>query len=131
MPLYIPTEEDISKLQRIKEANDINRVDIYGYLVVKAIEKLITNYHFLRYEDSDLHSINNLVLDSVIRAHNKGNVPCNVITMDEVSIENVSSLLYFFMLSAAFSGYLFEIDPFNQPGVEVYKEEVRNSLNKG
>ena len=91
----------------------------------------IDKSYFLRYEDSDLHSINNLVLDSVIRAHNKGNVPCNVITMDEVSIENVSSLLYFFMLSAAFSGYLFEIDPFNQPGVEVYKEEVRNSLNKG
>ena len=66
-----------------------------------------------------------------MRAHNKGDVPCNVITMDEVSLENVSALLYFFMLSAAFSGYLFGVDPFNQPGVEVYKEEVRNSLNKG
>ena len=85
----------------------------------------------LKYEDSDLHSINNLVLDSVMRAHNKGDVPCNIISMDEVSLENVSALMYFFMLSAAFSGYLFDVDPFNQPGVEVYKEEVRNSLNKG
>ena len=51
--------------------------------------------------------------------------------MDEVSLENISALMYFFMLSAAFSGYLFGVDPFNQPGVEVYKEEVRNSLNKG
>ena len=85
----------------------------------------------LEYEDTDLHAINNLVLDSVVRAHYKGDVPCNIITLDEVNLENISSLLYFFMLSAAFSGYLFGVDPFNQPGVEVYKEEVRNSLNKG
>ena len=84
-----------------------------------------------QYENTDLHSINNLVLDSVARAHYKGNVPCNIITLDELSIENISSLIYFFMLSAAFSGYLLDLDPFNQPGVEIYKEEVRNSLNKG
>ena len=26
------------------------------------------------------------------------------------------------------SGFLFNIDPFNQPGVEVYKKEVRENL---
>ena len=36
--------------------------------------------------------------------------------------------MYFFMLSAAFSGYLFNINPFDQPGVEVYKKEVRENL---
>lgn len=50
-PLYIPTEEDIYKLQKIKEANGINKVDIYGYLVAKTIEKLIIDYNFLRYKD--------------------------------------------------------------------------------
>ena len=90
----------------------------------------VDNSNMLKYEDSDLHSINNLVLDSVVRAHYKGDVPCNIISMDEVSLENVSSLIYFFMLSAAFSGYLFGVNPFNQPGVEVYKSEVRASLNK-
>ena len=49
--LYIPTDEDIYKLQKIKEANDINKVDIYGYLVAKAIEKLIIDFNFLRYKD--------------------------------------------------------------------------------
>ena len=49
--------------------------------------------------------------------------------MDELSIANVTQLIYFFQLAAAFSGYLFGVDPFNQPGVEVYKEEVRKSLN--
>ena len=39
-------------------------------------------------------------------------------------------LIYFFQLSAAFSGYLFAVEPLNQPGVEVYKQEVRDALNK-
>lgn len=45
-------------------------------------------------------------------------------------LENVGTLIYFFQLTAAFSGLLFGINPFNQPGVEIYKKEVRLSLNK-
>ena len=76
-----------------------------------------------------LNEINNIVIDSVEKAHYSGNVPVLDIEMDELSIANVTQLIYFFQLAAAFSGYLFGVDPFNQPGVEVYKEEVRKSLN--
>ena len=34
------------------------------------------------------------------------------------------------MLSAAFSGLLFGVDPFNQPGVEVYKKKMFALLGK-
>ncbi|MBR2678055.1 MAG: glucose-6-phosphate isomerase [Bacilli bacterium] len=84
--------------------------------------------NYIDYNGRKLSEINNLVLDSVMRAHYSGGVPCIEIELDELTIENVSSLMYFFMLSAAFSGYLFGIEPFNQPGVEVYKKEVRESL---
>jgi len=60
-PLYIPTEEDIYKLQKIKLANGINKVDIYGYLVAKVIEKLIVNYNFLRYKDIPVTDIQEVV----------------------------------------------------------------------
>ena len=86
--------------------------------------------HFIKYDDMDLHTINNIVEDSVMRAHFSGNTPCLEIEIDELTEENLSSLIYFFMLSAAFSGLLFGVDPFNQPGVEVYKKEVKESLNK-
>ena len=46
-PLYIPTEEDIYRLQEIKENNDVNNVDIYRYLVAKTIEKLIVDFEYL------------------------------------------------------------------------------------
>ena len=84
--------------------------------------------NLVNYKNSDLHSINNIVLDSVEAAHFKGNVPCNLITIDEVNEYNIGKLMYFFMMSAAFSSLLFEVDPFNQPGVEVYKQEVRDNL---
>lgn len=84
--------------------------------------------NYINYGSRELHEINNIVEDSVIRAHYSGGVPCIELVLDELSIENISSMIYFFQLSAAFSGYLFDIEPFNQPGVEVYKKEVRESL---
>lgn len=92
--------------------------------------KVTETNNYIEYNKEDLSSINNIVIDSVIRAHSKGNVPCLEIEMDELTEENIGILIYFFQLSAAFSGYLFGVEPFNQPGVEVYKQEVRDALNK-
>lgn len=92
--------------------------------------KIDKSNHFIKYGDSDLHTINNIVEDSVMKAHFSGKTPCLEIELDELTPEVLSQLIYFFMLSAAFSGLLFGVDPFNQPGVEVYKKEVKESLNK-
>jgi glucose-6-phosphate isomerase len=92
--------------------------------------KVDNSNHFIKYNNEDLHTINNIVEDSVERAHFSGNTPCIEIELDELTVSNLSELIYFFMLSAAFSGLLFGVDPFNQPGVEVYKKEVKESLNK-
>lgn len=92
--------------------------------------KVTETDNYIEYDKKTLSTINNIVIDSVIRAHSKGKVPCLEIEMDKLTEENVGMLIYFFQLSATFSGYLFGIDPFNQPGVEVYKQEVRESLNK-
>lgn len=83
-----------------------------------------------KYKDKRLDEINNLVLDSVVLAHSSNNTYCNVIEIDKINEENMGKLSAFFMMSAAFSGYLFDIDPFNQPGVEVYKNLVRNKLGE-
>ena len=89
----------------------------------------IANSSSLTINNKELHIINNLVEDSVIKAHSKGNVACNIIELDYLSQENIAKLLAFFELSAAYSAYLFEVEPFNQPGVEIYKKEVKENLN--
>ena len=97
-------------------------------IIFETFIKIDNTDNYIKYNDRELNEINNVVLDSVMRAHFSGNVPCLEIEIDELNIENISSLIYFFMLSAAYSGYLFGIEPFDQPGVEVYKQEVRESL---
>ena len=47
--------------------------------------------------------------------------------MNEYSL---GQLLYFLMMTSAVTGKLRGIDPFNQPGVEDYKQEIRNLLGQ-
>ena len=86
--------------------------------------------HYLDYKGRSLEEVSHVVLDSVIRAHYSGGVPCLEITLDEVREESIATLIYFFQLSASYSALLFGLNPFDQPGVEVYKKEVLKSLGE-
>ena len=46
-----------------------------------------------------------------------------------LTLENIGEMSAFFMLAAVFSSYLFSVDPFTQPGVEEYKDEVKKKLD--
>lgn len=73
----------------------------------------------------DLHSINKIALEGVVNAHvNEGNVPNLVIEMDCIDEYHIGEFMMFMMVSCTYSAYLLEVNPFNQPGVEVYKKEV-------
>lgn len=101
---------------------DGNKIVFETYIKVKKSD------NFIEYNGRELHEISNIVEDSVIRAHYKGDVPCIEINLEELTPYNIANLIYFFQLSAAFSAYLFGVEPFDQPGVEIYKQEIRESL---
>ena len=69
------------------------------------------------------------MITSVEKAHFQGKTPIIEIELSELSLENVAEMIYFFQLSAAFSAFLMGVEPFNQPGVEVYKQEMSKELN--
>ena len=77
-----------------------------------------------------LNDINAMAVKGVRAAHAKARVPMIKIDVDEMNEEALGQLLYFFMVSAAVTGKLMGIDPFNQPGVEDYKQEIRNLLGQ-
>ena len=77
----------------------------------------------------DMHEVNNITVDSVAKAH-QVHTPTLMITLDRLDEYTIGEAIYFFMLSAAFSGYLFGVNPFDQPGVEAYKSEVRKNLKE-
>ena len=120
LPISTIHTRDLHSLgQFIQEGNKI---------LFETFFKIQNDFSMISYNDKSLHDINNIVLDSVINAHYKGNVPCIMINIDEMTCENISKLIYFFELSAAFSSILFNVNPFDQPGVEVYKSEIKERM---
>lgn len=77
-----------------------------------------------------LNDINAMAVKGVMAAHAKADIPMMKIDVDEMNEEALGQLLYFFMMTSAVTGKLMGIDPFNQPGVEDYKQEIRNLLGQ-
>ena len=65
-----------------------------------------------------------------VAAHVDGRVP--VITMDcgELSDRKLGELFFFMELSCGISGYILGVNPFDQPGVELYKQNMFRLLGK-
>ena len=63
-------------------------------------------------------------------AHIDGGVPNLRITVPKISEEILGELIYFFEFSCALGGYLLDINPFDQPGVEAYKKNMFRLLGK-
>ena len=63
-------------------------------------------------------------------AHYDGGVPNIVISMEKKDEYNLGYLFYFFEKACAISGYMLGVNPFDQPGVEVYKKNMFALLGK-
>lgn len=81
-------------------------------------------------EGKSLAYVNQKAFEGTLKAHEDGGVPCNVIYLDKLDAYNLGYLFYFFMRACAMSAYLLDINPFNQPGVEVYKKNMFHLLGK-
>ena len=82
-------------------------------------------------EGKNLAFVNQKAFEGTLKAHvEDGHVPCNVITIDKLDAKTLGHLFYFFMRACAMSAYLLDINPFNQPGVEIYKKNMFHLLGK-
>jgi glucose-6-phosphate isomerase len=81
-------------------------------------------------EGKNLAFVNQKAFEGTLKAHEDGGVPCNVIFIDKLDEFNLGYMFYFFMRACAMSAYMLEINPFNQPGVEVYKKNMFHLLGK-
>lgn len=77
-----------------------------------------------------LDYINKMAELGTMLAHIDGGVPNIKITLPEINEYYLGQLIYFFEKACAISGYLLEINPFDQPGVEEYKRNMFALLDK-
>jgi len=90
------------------------------------------NYDGLNYLAGEkLSWVNEQALTGTLIAHTQeGNVPNIIIELDRLDPYNVGYFIYFMMKSCGVSAYLLGVNPFNQPGVEIYKKQMFRLLGK-
>jgi glucose-6-phosphate isomerase len=95
------------------------------------VEENDSNLDGLNYlKGKSLDYINKQALKGTLLAHRDGGVPNLVINIPELSSYSFGYLVYFFELACGISGYLLGVNPFNQPGVEAYKNNMFALLGK-
>ncbi|GGJ99746.1 glucose-6-phosphate isomerase [Lentibacillus kapialis] len=77
-----------------------------------------------------LNEINVKAYQGTLLAHTDGGVPNLVIEAPALDAYTFGYLVYFFEKACAVSGYLLGVNPFDQPGVEAYKENMFALLGK-
>lgn len=76
-----------------------------------------------------LHKINELVCDAVKEAHSQeGNIPNLLFRIPKKDEYHLGYLMATMMYACYFSALLIKVNPFDQPGVEVYKNEIKRKL---
>jgi glucose-6-phosphate isomerase len=74
--------------------------------------------------------VNEKAFKGTLQAHVQGDVPNLIIELDKLDEYNMGNLIYFFEKACAISGYIQGINPFDQPGVEMYKKNMFKLLGK-
>ena len=74
--------------------------------------------------------VNDKAMEGTINAHVDGGVSNLVIDIDVLNAESIGHLIYFFEKACGMSAKLLEVNPFNQPGVEKYKNNMFKLLKK-
>lgn len=77
-----------------------------------------------------LNQINQIALKATQQAHIDGGVPQIIIEIEKIEEKTLGALLYFFEFACALSAYALKVNPFNQPGVEAYKNNMFKLLGK-
>ncbi len=64
------------------------------------------------------------------KAHSQRGVPCLELVLPHLDEYHLGYLIAFFQTACAVSALMLDVNPFNQPGVEVYKKELMSILRK-
>ncbi len=77
-----------------------------------------------------IDEVNKMAELGTLIAHIDGGVPNIRISIPEVNEYYLGQLIYFFEMTCAVSGYILDVNPFDQPGVEAYKKNMFALLGK-
>ena len=74
--------------------------------------------------------IRDRAMEGTLLAHTQGGVPNVIVEVEGRNAVSLGQLIYFFEYACGLSGYLLDVNPFDQPGVEAYKKNMFALLGK-
>lgn len=83
---------------------------------------------FVEKYGKNLNEINKIVMDSVAKAHYP-HICSNIIEIDRLDVKTLGFLIFFFEMSAMLGSYMMNINYFDQPGVNNYKENLNKMIH--
>lgn len=78
--------------------------------------------------DYPTDEMNQKIVEAVQKAHIAGGLPVLTLGVPSFDENGFGQLIYFFELACAISAKLADVNPFDQPGVEAYKLELKKIL---
>lgn len=79
-------------------------------------------------EDKMLSQVNQAALAATVAAHRSGGIPVAEVKIPSLEERSLGALIYFFEYACALSAKLSGVNPFDQPGVEAYKTNLKQLL---
>lgn len=106
----------------------IKFANVQSDYIIKEQDGNIDGLNFLAGKPMSL--VNDKARQGTLLAHTEGGVGNLIIELDKLNEFNLGYLIYFFERVCAVSGYILDVNPFNQPGVESYKKNMFALLGK-
>lgn len=97
-------------------------------VVIEADDANLDGLNFLAGKRMDY--VNKNAELGTILAHVDGGVPNIRIELPELNEYYIGQLIYFYEIACGISGYILDVNPFDQPGVEAYKKNMFALLEK-
>ncbi|MFH0732950.1 MAG: glucose-6-phosphate isomerase [Candidatus Omnitrophota bacterium] len=134
-PAIVDFTQDLHSLGQLIQQGERNIFETF-MVVNKSFSRLaiprfkddIDNLNYIAGKDLDW--VNTQAYLGTIAAHIEGGVPNMSIQIPQRSAYYLGQIYYFFEVAVAVSGYLLNINPFDQPGVEAYKQNMYRLLKK-
>lgn len=96
-------------------------------MVVHPDENVIDEFDYLN--GKDFRDINEAAYGATLKAHSE-KLPCMVLELDTLTPYSFGQIFYFFMYTCYVSAGILGVNPFDQEGVEAYKQRMFDALGK-
>ena len=125
------TMKQVLEAQREGDSDVCEAIDAaLEYMAVAMIVKPDDKKDYFDYLDNkDFRDINRAAFEATVSAHG-AKLPCLILEADRLDAAHFGQLFYFFQFACYLSCRIMGVNPFNQPGVELYKIQMFDALGK-